>query len=173
MSVLSAFCRISLAATLALSGCHSNDKPVPISNLAADKKVTSDSAYPTAVDPAKVGTYDGFSKSGAGYFYDDVLEYRVWMCPDRGAKDENNGDDYFVAFAQWESAEEFSRKTKGAEKPLALVRQREWIDEPKPGHYIAHTGERITEWQVAWLASSKRRPESIQEFLKHPIPAKD
>jgi len=48
------------------------------------------------------------------------------------------------------------------------VRQFEWIDEPKPGHYVAEKGDRITEWQVKWLEGNKRTPSSISEFMKHP-----
>jgi hypothetical protein len=117
-------------------------------------------AYPPAVDPAKVGTYPPMSKSGGGYFYDDVLEYRVWVHRPEG------GDDDYKAFATHKEAEAFSKATTGAEPPLVLIRQREWIDEPKPGTFIPETGERITEWQVQWLEGTKRRAESIQEFIR-------
>ena len=33
--------------------------------------------YPPAAYPEKVGTYPALCHSGGGYFYDDVLEYRV------------------------------------------------------------------------------------------------
>lgn len=39
------------------------------------------SHYPAAIDSALVGTYPAHTKSGGGYFYDDVLEYRVWCRP--------------------------------------------------------------------------------------------
>ncbi len=81
--------------------------------------------------------------------------------------------DYFVAFAQYETAEAFSKSNAGAEEPLVLVRQLEWIDEPQPGHYVAEKGERVTEWRVKWLAGSKRNPDSIKELLKHPRPASE
>jgi hypothetical protein len=42
----------------------------------AAPKPTIASAYPIAVDINKVGTYLGFTKSGAGHFYDEVLERR-------------------------------------------------------------------------------------------------
>lgn len=45
---------------------------------------TQNSAYPFAVDVKKVGSYPALTKSGAGYFYDDVLEYRVWINPAEG-----------------------------------------------------------------------------------------
>ena len=108
------------------------------------------------------------AKSGAGYFYDDVLEYRVWFNPANGAEPLNGEKDYFVAFAQYEAADAFAKKTPGAEGPLVLVRQLEWISEPERGHFIPEKGERITEWQTVWLRNNKRTDESIREFMKHP-----
>jgi hypothetical protein len=122
------------------------------------------------VDPQLVGTYPGGTKSGAGYFYDDVLEYRVWQHPERGAADLSNGNDYFAAFAQYEAAERFAAATLGAEPPLVLVRQIESIDEPNPGEFHAVRETRITEWQVQWLLGNKRQPNSIEDFLKNPRP---
>lgn len=90
------------------------------------------------------------------------------MCPAEGAKPLAEGHDYFFAFAEYENALAFSRKTKGAEEPLVLIRQYQWIDEPSPGKYQVKRGERITEWQVAWLSGAKRRPNSISEFLAKP-----
>jgi hypothetical protein len=137
----------------------------------ADHDISEPSAFPLAVNPNLVGTYPSNSKSGSGYFYDDVLEYRVWLNPENGAKRLNGGSDYYEAFAQYEKANEFSKATSGSEEPLALVRQAEWINEPEPGRFVWEKGERITEWQVKWLAGNKRTPESIQDFLKHPRPA--
>jgi hypothetical protein len=132
-----------------------------------DTSVTNPSAYPLAIDPWHVGKYPAETSSGAGYFYDDVLEYRVWFFPADG------GDDRYAAFAQYEHALEFSKATPHAEAPLVLVRQREWIDEPEPGHFVPQTSERITEWDVKWLAEDKRGPNSIAEFLKHPRPSRN
>jgi putative acetyltransferase len=124
------------------------------------------SRYPKAIDPEMVGEYPALSKSGAGYFYDDVLEYRVWCHPERGAPDEFEGEDYYYAFETYEEALEFSEATDGAESPLVLVRQREWINEPSQGIYLHERGERITEWQVEWLVDSKREEDSIAAFLQ-------
>ena len=33
----------------------------------------------------RVGSFPAATKSGGGYFYDEVLEYRVWLHPERGA----------------------------------------------------------------------------------------
>jgi hypothetical protein len=126
------------------------------------------SAYPIAVDLKKVGTYPADMHSGAGYFYDDVLEYRVWLNPNRGAEPLNGNSDYCVAFAQYERAVAFWKSTAGAEMPLVLVRQLEWISEPEHGHFVPKREERITEWQVQWLTGDKRGPNSIHDFLMHP-----
>lgn len=149
-------------------GCKGHDAPFIL--VRADHQLSGPSSYPVAIDLGRVGTYPPETKSGAGYFYDDVLEYRVWLHPDKGAERLNGDDDYFVAFAQYERADAFSKKTAGAEEPLVLVRQLEWIDEPEPGHYIPRKGVRVTEWQVKWLAGDKRKPQSIQEFIKHSRP---
>jgi hypothetical protein len=135
-----------------------------------DRSVTGSSRYPIAVHPELVGTYPGTTKSGAGYFYDEVLEYRVWQHPERGAPDLASGDDYFAAFAQYEKAAEYANSSPGAEEPLVLVRQIESINEPKPGEFEVVREERVTEWQVGWLDGSKRGPNSIEEFLRNPPP---
>lgn len=134
----------------------------------ADPQLSGQSAYPIAIDPSKVGTYPPDTKSGAGYFYDDVLEYRVWLHPERGAARLNGNKDYFVAFAQYEAAAAFSKNSRGAEEPIVLVRQEEWIDEPRRGQFITRKDERITEWQVKWLPGNKRTYQSIEGFLKNP-----
>lgn len=139
--------------------------------MRADRTVSPASAYPVAVDPSKVGTYSPDTKSGAGYFYDDVLEYRVWLHPDNGATPLNGDKDYFVAFAEYERAQAFSKSTAGAEEPIVLVSQHEWIDEPSPGQFHAERTERFTEWRVKWLVGNKRGPDSISNFLAHPRPA--
>jgi len=115
-------------------------------------------AYPVAIDPSKVGDYPALTKSGGGYVYDEVLEYRVWMNAD--------GDDYYYAFATYEDAKDFSEKTERAEKPLVLVLQHEHINEPEPGKFEHVTGDRVTEWRVEWLAGNKRRPDTIANFLR-------
>jgi hypothetical protein len=116
------------------------------------------SAYPVAIDPGKVGDYPALTKSGAGYVYDDVLEYRVWIHPD--------GDVYYYAFATYEEAKRFSEKTEGAEEPLVLVLQHEHINEPEPGKYEHVKGDRLTEWRVEWLEGNKRGPDTIANFLR-------
>jgi len=124
------------------------------------------SAHPVAIDPDQVGEYPAMTKSGGGYFYDDVLEYRVWVHPHAGGEDLHDGDDYYYAFDTFEDAAAFSQDTPGAEQPLVLVRQLESINEPTPGVFEHYTAERITEWRVEWLADSKRTETSIADFLK-------
>ena len=93
------------------------------------------SAFPIAVDADLIGEYPAQTKSGGGYFYDAVLEYRVWVHPHDGGEDLYDGDDYYCAFATFEEASAYSRETAGAEQPLVLVRQDECINEPEPGRY--------------------------------------
>ena len=72
--------------------------------------------HPAALDPDRVGTYPVAAKSGGGYVWDAVLEYRVWCHPERGAPDEADGGDYFYAFADYEEAAAFAAATAGAER---------------------------------------------------------
>ena len=127
--------------------------------------------YPSAVKPDAVGGYPAIAKSGGGFVWDEVLEYRVWCHPERGAPDLADGSDYFEAFATYSGALEFSRRTRGAEAPLALIRQWEYIDEPEPGRYVHVKEERITEWPVEFLSRPKRTPDTIPNFLSPTAPS--
>jgi len=126
----------------------------------------SDFEYPEALDSDLVGTYPTVVSSGAGYFFDDVLEYRVWCYMRDGAKDMADGDDYYYPFETFETAAEFADETKGAQLPFALVRQYEWIDEYEPGKFRHETGERIAEWPAECLEGRERQEGSIETFFK-------
>ena len=127
--------------------------------------------FPEVDDPEKVGTYPATAFAGGGYVWDAVLEYRVWCYPRLGAVDEFEGSDYYYAFETFEEAETFSQSTAGARPPLALVLQREYIDEPEPGNYIHKTEQRVTEWPVAFLSRPRRTAETIPKFLAPDAPA--
>jgi hypothetical protein len=124
-----------------------------------DSSVSGSSAYPWATDPEQVGTYSVLRKSGAGYFYDDVLEYRVCFYPEGG------GDDRCAAFAEYEQALAFSKARPRAEEPLVLVRQREWINEPQPSRFIPENGEPIT--QMAGALAGKKQAQYGKHFGVH------
>ena len=127
--------------------------------------------YPDAVDPTLVGQYPARTKSGGGYVWDEVLEYRVWCHPERGAPDRESGSDYYYAFATYAEALAFSEETEGAEAPLALIRQLEYVDEHKPGEYRHVKEPRITEWPVEFLRRPRRQPNTIPDFLSPDAPA--
>lgn len=141
------------------------DRFQPLSPDNDTVSTTVSSSFPIAVDVKKVGTYPSMVKSGGGYFYDEVLEYRVWIDPQSGGERLNEGSDYFKAFATYARAKRFSEITKGAEDPLVLVRQFEFVNEPTEGAFEHVVGERLTEWKIEWLTDSKREPNSIAEFL--------
>ena len=126
--------------------------------------------YPDAVDASLVGTYPALAKAGGGFVWDDVLEYRVWCHPERGAPDNEEGSDYYFAFATYAEAASFSESAPGAEEPLALIRQVEFIDEPKPGEYRHVKDQRIAEWPVEFLRRPRRTPNTIPEFLSPDAP---
>lgn len=127
--------------------------------------------YPDAVAPELVGNYAASAKTGGGYVWDAVLEYRVWCHPENGATDLCEGDDYFYSFATYDEANDFSRQTAGAEEPLALILQEEYIDEPDDGVYIHMKEQRIAEWPVIFLRRPKRTSETIPAFLAPDAPS--
>ena len=127
-------------------------------------------SFPTVLDPQLVGTYSAVVKAGGGFVWDEVLEYRVWCHPEHGAPDEADGSDYYYAFATYEEAEEFARSSPGTEEPLALILQREYIDEPEDGTYVHIREERVTEWPVEFLTRPRRTEQTIPAFMAPDAP---
>ena len=123
--------------------------------------------YPAASNPAAVGTYPAEAFAGGGY---DVLEYRVWCHPERGAADIADGEDYFYAYPTCEEAQRASLELSGAEEPLALILQREWIDEPEDGVFRHVRQERVTEWPLEFLSRPRRDDRTIPDFLAPEAP---
>ncbi|MEJ2392835.1 MAG: GCN5 family acetyltransferase [Gammaproteobacteria bacterium] len=129
------------------------------------------SQYPKVKDPNLVGSYPAVAKAGGGYVWDAVLEYRVWCYPRDGAEDTENGNDYYYVFETYEEALEFSNNTKGAQEPLALVLQEEYIDEPEPGEYRHIKEQRITEWPPEFLSRPQRTEKTIPDFMSPDAPS--
>jgi hypothetical protein len=121
--------------------------------------------FPDAIRPDKVGKYPASTFAGGGYVWDAVLEYRVWCHPEDG------GNDYYYAYATYEEALARSQRESGAEEPLALIRQDEYLDEPKPGEYRHLKKKRITEWPVDFLRRPQRTSRTIPDFLSPDAPA--
>lgn len=117
--------------------------------------------FPDAINPALVGEYPATAGAGGGYFSDEVLEYRAWCHPDPA----EDGSDYYYAFATHAEALACAAEEPGAEEPLVLIRQYEWVREP-PGRYLHERGERVAEWRVEWLARGPRQPGAIEAFLQ-------
>jgi hypothetical protein len=127
--------------------------------------------YPDAVNPDLVGQYPATAGAGGGFVWDDVLEYRVWCHPERGAPDLDDGSDYYYSFVSYTDALEFATRTEGAEEPLALIRQEEYISELEPGVYVHVKEPRITEWPVEFLRRPRRTTSTIPDFLSPTAPA--
>lgn len=125
---------------------------------------------PPVQDPERVGSYPAVAGAGGGYVWDAVLEYRVWCYPHEGAPDLHDGTDYFYAFASYDEALGFSRKEDGAQAPLALVLQREYLDEPVPGQFVHVKKPRRAEWPVEFLRRPRRTAETIPAFLAPDAP---
>ena len=126
---------------------------------------------PRAINSARVGKYPAHSNAGGGFVWDAVLEYRVWCHPERGAPDEENGNDYYFAFTSYPDALRFSRECPGAEEPVALILQKEYIDEPTPGEYVHVKIRRVTEWPVEFLFRPRRTKDTIPDFLSPNAPS--
>ena len=127
--------------------------------------------YPRALNPSRVGKYPAVAFAGGGYVWDAVLEYRVWCCPERGAPDKADGSDYFYCFASHPEALRFSKEYPGADEPIALVLQKEHIDEPRRGKYVHVKTRRVTEWPVEFLSRPRRTKHTITDFLSPTAPA--
>jgi hypothetical protein len=126
--------------------------------------------FPRAINPARVGKYAAEAAAGGGFVWDAVLEYRVWCHPELGAPDKAEGSDYYHAFASFPAALRFSKRYPGAEEPLALVLQREYIDESTPGKYIHVKKRRVTKWPVEFLSRPRRTRHTIPDFLSPTAP---
>lgn len=59
---------------------------------------------------------------------------------------------------------------KGTEEPIALILQKEYIDEPQEDEFIYVKEHRITEWPVEFLSRPKRTQNTILEFLSPNAP---
>jgi putative acetyltransferase len=139
--------------------------------LAVAESATHGEHYPPVLAPERVGTYPASAFAGGGYVWDAVLEYRVWCHPERGAPALEGGDDYYHAFASYEEALAYSESNPGTEEPLALVLQREHIDEPEPGVYCHVQEERMTEWPVEFLRRPRRHATTLPKFFAPDAPA--
>ena len=129
------------------------------------------SKHPNVKNLSLVGTYPAVVGAGGGYVWDDVLEYRVWCHSHDGALDTENGDDYYHAFETYEEAQEFSLVSAGAEEPLALVLQEEYIEEIKPGEFIHIKEQRITEWPPEFLSRPRRNEKTLSDFFSPNAPS--
>lgn len=120
--------------------------------------------YPAVLDRSRVGEYPASAKAGGGYVWDAVLEDRVWCHPPDG------GDDYYYAFATCAEALRCAARTPEAESPLALVLQREYIDEPRKGRYRHVKKERVTEWPIEFLRRPRRTKHTLPDFFAPDAP---
>lgn len=114
--------------------------------------------YPKAANPDKVGTYDDHAFSGGGYFYDEVLEYRVWTKEGKNTA--------YYAFPAYEDALRFAQSQKLNDAPVVLVLQNSYIEEDELGKMKHVHKKRITEWDVEWLEGNKDTLRQIPEFIK-------
>jgi hypothetical protein len=128
------------------------------------------SRYPSVKDSNLIGTYPSLVKSGGGYVWYEVLEYRVWCHPHGGAPDIEEGNDYYYVFETYEEALKFSEENPGSEAPLALILQEEYINEPDPGIYGHVKEQRLAEWPVEFLSRPKRNENTIPNFFSPNTP---
>ena len=127
--------------------------------------------YPEAIDPSKIGDYPAVVGGGGGYVWDEVLEYRVWCHPKDGS------EDFYYVYATYDEACQKAIELRDSddslalvEDPLALVLQREHINESEPGMFEHVTTERMTEWSPEYLSRPRRTPDTIPEFFAPDAP---
>lgn len=118
--------------------------------------------FPKSVNPEMVGKYPLQVYSGGGYFYDEVLEYRVWTKEDcqTVCYSFNTYDDAYIFYKK-------NRIKLKASKPLVLVKQNSYIDEQENGQYAHIKCERITEWQPNWLIGNQNTDIQIPNFMRN------
>lgn len=91
--------------------------------IRTDKTEKGPSAYPLSIDPSEVGRHsDARESSVPGLSSSEVLEYRVWMSPERGSEPINGSRSYYAAFAQYEAASDYAKRSRGALNPVAAIR---------------------------------------------------
>lgn len=95
-----------------------------------------------------------------------MLEDRVWCHPEQGSPGLCDGRDHFYAFGSHAEVQSVADRTAGAEAPLALMLQSEYIDEPEDGCFVHVRPVRITEWPVTLL----RRPTTSTFGVGWPEP---
>ena len=103
--------------------------------------------------------------------WDAVLEYRVWCHPEHGASDKDKGSDYYHAFVTYPEALAFSESTDGAEEPLALILQKEYIDKPAPERYVHVKERRVAAWPVEFLNRPRRTENTLLDFFSPNAPS--
>ncbi|OYP34616.1 GCN5 family acetyltransferase [Rhodopirellula sp. MGV] len=123
----------------------------------------NDREYPPVLDEDLVGFFETETFAGGGLVWDAVLEYRVWVHSD-------DADDCVNVFRCYRDARAFSEATLGAESPVALILQRQYIDEVEEGQYVHVQESRMTEWPVEFLARPARTEQTIPEFLSPDAP---
>ncbi len=126
-------------------------------------------SYPAAIHPSKVGQYPLWGDTGGGYFYDRVLEYRVWV-------KHADGSLTLDAFATHDEAKRFADKaeTEGNRYVhlVVLVEQDpgHWVDEPRAGAYKRGTSHRLTEWRTEWL-DGRYNQKGMEQRLAGGLPS--
>jgi hypothetical protein len=76
-----------------------------------------------------------------------------------------SGSTGYNAFALYEDAEAFYENTPGADKPLVLVLQYEYIAEDVSGNLKHIKKKRLAEWLPEWLEGNQGTVKQIPKFL--------
>ena len=120
---------------------------------------------PKAIDKERVGKYPALCGAGAGYFWDLVLEYRLWIHP-------KSGSDYYYAFGTMEETVSMKECLESEiesgieedihhiEEPLVLILQVEHINEPESGVFEHIRKPRICEWHTKFLSDENHRDDN-------------
>lgn len=116
---------------------------------------------PDAIDSQKVGYYGHADSYNDGYFWDELLEYRV-RCRALPTDEE---EELLYCFRDYPSAFEFYKKTPTAQELNALVLQKESITRLNRNEFKHITTPRTAEWPAHFLMRPQGSASFIAKFL--------
>ncbi len=121
---------------------------------------------PSAVDHQKVGYYGNAESYNDGYFWDELLEYRV-RCR---ALPNDEEEELLYCFKDYQSAFTFYKKTPTTQELNALILQKEHITRLNRNAFKHIDTPRMVEWPAHFLMRPQGSTAFIITFLRLTTP---